>query len=431
MKRVGHLWEKFCSIETATEAIYRGTINKRSDRVVVRIFGYSDAGKNPDHPRSALDPAKVRAYASRLVSELEGDRWTHQPGRKRRIMSSGKERNIEISRLKDHIVQWMAILTIEDMETKKMYRHSCGNLPRRGIEDARKTTEKWVRSGDCKFFVKLDIRHFYQTVNLRKLSDLLATHIKDKRFMAMLDQIVYSAAEQETIFEDPHNLAIGYFASPWLANIYLNPLDQFITEELYKERRGKRIRYVKHFLRYVDDLLLMGTSKTDLKKAVKKVVAFCRDVLGLEIKSAWEICQIGELLPADGKGRMKVKPGTKRVDIVGYTFTTTTTRVRACNFLRVRRLAKRIHKRLTAKNGYVALQNAQAMLSRNGWFSHADSKHFQKIYIEPYVNISFIKEIVSYADKNGIIGKTARIYCKPGRAEGSYHILYGRAGSTA
>ena len=423
MKRVGHLWEKFCSIETATEAIYRGTQNKRSDRVVVRMFGYSDAGRNPDHPLGSLDPAKVHDYAVRLVNELGAGRWHHQPGKKRHITSSGKEREIEIARLKDHIVQWMAILTIEKMETAKMYRHSCGNLPKRGIEDARKTVERWVRSGDCRFFVKLDIRHFYKTVNLNKLSALMHRHIKDRRFMAMLDEIIFSSAEQETLWDEPTNLAIGYFSSPWMANIYLTPLDNYITGQLYKERRGKRVRWVKHYLRYVDDLLLMGTSRSDLKKAVKKIMQYCREQLGVEIKNAWEICQIGELLPPDEKGRMKIKPGTKQVDIVGYTFTTTTTRVRAGNFLKARRLAKRIHRRLEEK-GYVVLQNAQAMLSRNGWFTHSDSKHFNELYITPYINIKFIKGIVSYADKNRIIGKTSRVYCKPGRRPGSYHILH-------
>lgn len=428
MKRVGHLWEKFCSIETAEAAIRWGTKNKRQDRVVVRIFGY--AKNDPDHPAGYLDPDKVHSYAVRLVNELEAGRWSHHPGKKRNIISSGKEREIEIARLKDHIVQWMAILTIEDLETRKMYRHSCGNLPKRGIEDARKTVERWVRSGDCKFFVKLDVKQFYKTVNLNKLRDLMHRHIKDRRFLEMLDQIIFSSAVQETLFDEPRNLAIGYFSSPWFANIYLTPLDNFITGSLYKERRGKKVRWVRHYLRYVDDLLLMGTSRSDLKQAVKKIKAFCREVLDVDIKNAWEICRIGELLPADEKGRMKIKPGTKQVDIVGYTFTTTTTRVRAGSFLKIRRLAKRIHKRLKEK-GYVVLQTAQAMLSRSGWFSHADSKHFTELYITPYINIKFIKGIVSYADKNGIIGKTARIYCKPGRAEGSYHILYGRSGSAA
>lgn len=428
MKRVGHLWKTFCSVETAEAAIRWGTQNKRSDRVVVRIFENAKSG--PDRPAGSLDPVKVHNYAVRLVKELEENRWNHKPGKHRQIRSSGKDREIEIARLKDHIVQWMAMLTIEDLEMRKMYRHSCGNLPKRGIEDARATVERWVRSGDCNFFVKLDIRHFYQTVKLDKLSGLLHRHIKDSRFLQVMDQIVYSSAVQENLFEDPHNLAIGYYSSPWFANIYLTPLDNFITGSLYKERRGKRVKWVKHYLRYVDDLLLMGTSKSDLKKAVKKIMQYCREQLGVEIKNAWEICQIGELLPADEKGRMKIKPGTKQVDIVGYTFTTTTTRVRAGNFLKARRLARRINRRLEEK-GYVVLQNAQAMLSRNGWFTHSDSKHFDELYITPYINIKFIKGIVSYADKNRIIGKTSRIYCKPGRRPGSYHILYGRAGSAA
>ena len=394
----------------------------------MRMFGYTRC--SPDHPEGSLDPAKVHDYAVRLVNELETDRWRHRPGKKRHIVSSGKEREIEIARLKDHIVQWMAMLTIEDLETKKMYRHSCGNLPRRGIEDARKTVEKWVRSGDCRFFVKLDIRHFYRTVNLNKLRDLLRSHIKDRRFLSIMDQIVYSSEEWQSLLDDPRNLAIGYYSSPWFANIYLTPLDNFVTGELYKERRGKRIQYVKHYLRYVDDLLLMGSSRSDLKKAIKKIMDFCRDTLDVEIKKAWEICEVAELLPPDGKGRAKIKPGTKQVDIVGYTFTTTSTRVRDGNFLKIRRLAKRIRKRLTEK-GYVVLRNAQAMLSRVGWFSHADSKHFFELYIKPFVNISFIKEIVSYADKNRIIGKTSRIYCIPRGGQGRYHILYGRCGSAA
>lgn len=427
MKRVGDLWHKFCSIETAEEAIYKGTQNKRQDRVVVRIFGYS---KNDSaHPRGSLDPAKVHAYAAELVKELETGKWQHKPGKKRNITSSGKEREIEIARLRDHLVQWMAMLTIENMMIKRMYRYSCGNLPKRGIEDARKTVQKWVRSGDCTHFVKLDIRHFYQTVNLTKLSDLLHRQIKDTRFLRVLDQIVYSSAEQETLFENPHNLAIGYYSSPWFANIYLTPLDRYITESLYKERRGKRIHWVKHFMRYVDDLLLMG-SKSDLKKAIKKIKVFCRDVLNIQIKDAWEICQIGELLPPDEKGRMKLKPGTKQVDIVGYTFTRTVTRVRAGNFLRIRRLARRVKKRLSEK-GFIVLRTAQAILSRSGWFKHADSKHFTDLYITPYLNIDFIKEVVSYADRNGIGGKTARIYCVPRGDQGGYRILYGRSGKAA
>ena len=427
MKRAANLWIKFCSIETATEAIYRGTENKRTDRVVVRIFGFPGHREKSGH----LDPTKVHDYAQRLITELDEGRWQHQPGKKRHIVSNGKDREIEIARLKDHIVQWMAMITIQQLLTNRMYRYSVGNMPRRGIEDARRHVEQWVRSGDCKYFVKLDIRHFYQTVKSDRLRGMVHGIIKDKRFLAVLDQIIYSAATPDLDSGCLQGLAIGYYSSPWLANFYLSPLDRFITEDLVKQRRGKRIRIVKHCLRYVDDLLIMGNSKSDLKRAVRKIIDFARVELDLEIKDCWEICEVGETLPPDERGRMRLKPGTKKVDIVGYTFTRTVTAVRGRSFLRLRKLVRKISRDILRKR-HVSLRAVQAFVSRCGWFKHADSKHFMKLYVLPFVEPKFMQEVLSYASKNGIVGAAASVYCEQRKSTaGRYYVLYGRAGSPA
>lgn len=138
MKRVGNIWETFCSVENATRAIYRGTENKRTDRAVVRIFGYDGSARCGE-----LNPRKVDCYAKRIVAELEEGRWHHQPGRARTIQSSGKTRNIKIARLHDHIVQWMAMLAIEDMLIKRMYRTPAAICR----SEASKMPEKPFRSG--------------------------------------------------------------------------------------------------------------------------------------------------------------------------------------------------------------------------------------------------------------------------------------------
>ena len=421
MKRVANIWKTFCSIETAVEAIYRGTENKRTDRVVVRIFGY------PRHPERAgsLDPTKVHVYAERLVAELSEGRWRHLPGKKKHIVSNGKSRDIEIARLHDHIVQWMAMLSVEKILTARMYRYCVGNMPRRGIEDARRNVERWARSGDCRYFVKLDIRHFYQTVKLDRLSQMMHETIKDKRFLEVMDQIIYSAAD-----EDAAGLAIGYYSSPWLANFYLLPLDRYITDQLVKTRRGKRVRIVKHMLRYVDDLLLMGNSKNDLKRAVKKIIEYSGAELDLEIKDCWEICEVGELLPPNKAGKMKLKAGTKKIDIVGYTFTTSSTTVRDYSFLRIRRLIRLINRRLI-REWRVSLRSAQAAVSRLGWFAHGTSRYFRRKYVQPYIDDKFMKEVISYASKNRINGAAASVYCRPDAGSGSYYILHGRRAAAA
>lgn len=415
MNRVGYIWEKFCTVENARKAIYSGTENKRNDRVVRRIFGYSENG--------GLNPDKVDAYAKRLVAELEADRWHHAPGRRETIRSSGKTREIEIARLHDHFVQWMVILAIEDYLMKRMYRHSFGNLPGRGIHDAMLYLQKHARAGKYKYFVHLDIRHFYQSVDLDLLSEMMHRRFKDARYLKIVDECIYSSVRTGDDGLN-RNLAIGYYDSPWFANIYLDPLDHFITEDLYKERRGKRTKLVPVYARYVDDLHLQGNSASDLKKAVKQIIRFCQERLHIDIKESWEICRVGELLPPDEKGRQKLKPGTKRIDMVGYTFTTTTTTLRDTNFLSTRRLARKISKRLRER-GFVVLQNAQAFVSKAGWFSHADSRTFFKRYIAPVIDPNFVKEIISYASKNGIVGEAARLYCSPGGDGGGHHILYG------
>lgn len=106
---------------------------------------------------------------------------------------------------------------------------------------------------------------------------------------------------------------VGYYTSPWFANLFLQELDHLIKEKLYKERRGKRIPYVKHFVRYMDDMLLMGNSKRDLDKAVRAVISHCAGI-GLNIKTCWEIKRIAIL---DGHN---VRKGTYRIDICGYVF---------------------------------------------------------------------------------------------------------------
>jgi len=424
MKRVTDIWDTFCSVETAVAAIYRGTSNKRTDRVIVRIFGY------PHNPERAgtLNPVKVHAYAEKLVAELSEGRWRHQPGKKKHILSNGKPRDIDIARIRDHIVQWMAMMAAEKLLTARMYRYSVGNMPRRGIEDARRNVERWVRSSDCKYFVKLDIRHFYQTVRLDRLSAMLHDTIKDRRFLDVMDQIVYSASNGDEL--SPKGLAIGYYSSPWLANYYLTPLDRYITGQLSKSRRGKRIRTVKHYIRYVDDLLLMGNSVNDLRRAVRKIIDYAASELDLEIKDCWEICEIGDLLPPDASRKMKLKPGTRKVDIVGYCFTKKSTTVRARNFLRIRRLIRRINQRL-ATELRISLQSAQAVVSRLGWFTHANSRHFLREYVLPFINVRFIKEVISYASKNRIFGSAACVYCREGSKPGYYHILYGRRTAAA
>lgn len=376
MKRIGYLWDDFCTVQNAEAAIELGTRHKRNTRAVQKRLGYTSeqVKANPDLLYQ-LDPVKVREMAESTVKLLESGEWHPKPYRhiRKRSSTSGKIREIDCPALQDHIIHWMLIIVIKPALMRGMYQHSCGSIPGRGIEYARKTLEKWVRRKDAVYFVKLDIRKFYQNIDHDVLKTKIRKVIKDPKMLGVIDAIIDSLST---------GLAIGNYTSQWFANFYLQSLDHFVTQSNYKSRRGKRVNYVRHYLRYMDDMLLIGTSKRDLERAVRAIIDYAKSECRLEIKPEWEIKRFDEY----------------SLDMVGYRFKPGVTTVRGVIFLHAKRLARKIYK-TKEKRGRIAPRDAQAMISMLGWFGHADSKHFVKTYIKPYVDEKEIKEVISSESK--------------------------------
>lgn len=309
----------------------------------------------------------------------------------------------------------MLIQSIHDIIMRGMYEHSYGSIPKRGIDAARKTVEKWVRLDEkAKYFVKLDIRKFYEHIDQGLLKTAFRRVIKDDRLLEVIDNVIDCV---------PSGVPIGTYTSQWFANFFLQPLDHHIKEDMCKLRRGKRTNWVTHYLRYMDDMLLIGTSKRDIEKAVREIMRYCRNILHLEIKPCWEIRRIA----MDSKD---VASGVAPIDIVGYRFYRDHTEVRGSIFLHTSRLATKIEKRLKERNE-VLLRDAEGMVSLCGWFSHADSKHFIEQYIKPRINLKLMREVISYASKHGIVGEAACVFCHQRERDGVYQILYGRSGGAA
>lgn len=418
MKRAGGLWGTFVSMSNAISAVENGTINKRSDQIVRRKIGYSD--HLPEHI-GKLDPEKVKAHAKRNIEIVEQG-WVHQPFRKKSVHPPrGKKRDINCPCLTDHLIHWMLIQTIKPLIMRGMYDHTYGSIPGRGIDGARATIERWVQhDGSAKYFVKLDIRKFYDNINQEILLSEYRRIIKDERILTIIQTLIHAV---------PSGVPIGAYPSQWNGNFYLQPLDHHIVQDLYKTRRGKRTNFVRHYLRYMDDMLLIGTSKRDLEKAVREIIQYCRDKLEIEIKPCWEIKKIAAS-KVDADGKKIVDPHTAPIDICGYRFYRDHTEARGSIFLHASRLATGIARRLE-KEGCILLVEAQGLVSLCGWFEHADSEYFLSHYVNDKVNVNFLKGVISYASKNGIVGDASRIFCGRNERNGEYHILRGYSAGRA
>lgn len=418
MKRAGNLCPVMEDPRTAALAILGGTQHKHHLKEVQHRFLAAD--------RRTVDLDKVDREAKALAESVHT--WEPSPLKVKYLHEPGhKDRELAIPELPDHLHGWILILTIQTVLMRGMHPFCVGSVPGRGIEYGRKAVESWVQhDGRSNWFVKLDLIQFYRNVDTDRLKAKFRTRIKNPEILRLIDlhiDMAQHAVDVNGNLLDPiPGLPIGTYPAPWFANFYLQDFDHYVTEQLYKTRRGKRQNLVRHYLRNIDDILLIGSSQRDLEKAVRAVIEYLTS-LGLRIHDNWEIRRIGEMEEQDGEYRLT--PGTCPVDILGYKFYRAETTVRGKIYLRTMQTARKIRKDLD--RGFLMLHDAESLISRIGWFSHADSKTFMR-QINGMIPLKFIKGAISYAGKNGIVGTTAVLYCGPGKRLGSYKILHGHSG---
>lgn len=183
-----------------------------------------------------------------------------------------------------------------------------------------------------------------------------------------------------------HGIFIGSPVSKDLCNYYLSYLYHYCTNELYemKTRRGKttRKRLIYHIMIQMDDIILFGSNKKDLHKAMLLVIEFVKSTLCLKIKDSWSLFRTGYV---DRNGKQKGRD----LDYMGLVFhgqnlikrcysgkTVTirnvSTRIRASIFLKARRKIHRFAKKIKNKK-IIGSKFAMSTIAYNGWFVTTDS----------------------------------------------------------
>lgn len=384
MKRAGNLWPKVFNKYEAQEAVITAIKFKKNNKHVEKLL----LSKDPSlyhYP----DMEKVSKYTDECLEMLQNKTWVHrEPAHKYQFCKNsskakGKWRDLYIPSLRDHCIAHIVMKQVEPIIVKGMHPYCCGSVPGRGIKHVNRSIKKWIKrdSKNCRYFVKLDIRKFFDSITKELMMSCFKRYIKDKDILWALSEIVYSA---------PKACPIGYYTSPWFGNLLLQDLDWYIEQELYKIRRDSTIKWVKHYVRYVDDMLLFGSSKADLYKAVRAIKKFLKSKYNLDLKNTWEIKELGR--------RKSIKYG---VDICGYRFYKDCTILRDGIFLSAKRLCKQIY-----KQGYIKRHQAMSLLSKVGWSKWCNFEKFLDEFIRPYTNIKYIRRLLGHVARVGKWGFT-------------------------
>lgn len=121
-----------------------------------------------------------------------------------------------------------------------------------------------------KWFLKLDIRKYFDSIDHEILFKLIQRKIKDRYVLQIFRKILLS---YETTAGK--GLPIGSLTSQYFANYYLSFADRYIQQELK----------IQAYARYMDDMVLWSNDKSILVNAKEKITEFLMDELSLCLKT--------------------------------------------------------------------------------------------------------------------------------------------------
>jgi len=221
------------------------------------------------------------------------------------VITRPKVREVWAAAFRDRIVHHMLYNRIEARFTRSFIADSCACIPGRGTLYAARRLEAKVRAVTSNWsrrasYLKLDLANFFVSIDKAILWDQIAAKVHEPWWRGLAHQVLWhdprpgvilhgSPAElarvpphKSLLHQDAgHGLPIGNLSSQFFANIHLDALDQFV-----KHRIGAR-----HYVRYVDDMVLLHESAAWLNDARRAIEAFVVERLALRVNPRKTVLQ--------------------------------------------------------------------------------------------------------------------------------------------
>lgn len=281
---------------------------------------------------------------------------------------SRKKRTIIVPTFQELVVQHAVVTALKPMLYTGMYEHSYASIPKRGSHLGKNVMKKWIRKDPkhTQYVLKMDIRHFFDSIPHDILKAKLKKKIRDEKALNIIFKII-DVTEQ--------GLPLGFFTSQWFSNWYLQELDHYIKEDLQ----------ATHYIRYMDDMVILDADKTKLHEIRKNIQKYLEDKLGLTLKSNWQVYKFDYIKNGKHYGR--------DIDFMGFRFFRDKIIMRRSVMLKATRKARRI-----GKKEKPSVYELRQMLSYNGWVKATDTYNMYFQWIKPYIDIKQAKYRIALFD---------------------------------
>ncbi len=338
MKRKGWLYEQAFTKENIKLAIKKASKGKTKRKVVREVLSNID-----DCVDEIYDMMWSFSFAPSPYAEFN----IKDP-------SSGKSRDLcKPLFYPDHIIHWCIYLVLYPLIEPKLIKNTYSSLKGRGQIYGQKKIKKQLRNKRAtKYYLKVDIKKFYPSINIELLEEMLRKTIKDPKMLNLL----------HIILSQKDGLPIGMILSQLLANYYLSDVDLAMNS--------------KFMNRYADDMVKFFSNKRTARKEIDYLQSLL-EAKQLTLKDNYQVYRTDK----------------EMLDFMGFRFNHDKIILR-------KRIMINTNRDVIKWQEHKNYKTACSIISHMGYVKHSNSYQFYLNRIRPYVDFREVKEIIRSKNNN-------------------------------
>ncbi len=259
MKRAKNLYDRIATQENLREAFRKAAISKRSKKGCIDF--------------EADFQTNIQKLRSQLINE------TPDIGRYRFFtVRDPKNRKVCEASFPEQVLHHAIMNVCEPVLDSYAIYDSYACRKGKGNRRALQRAGEFARKNG--WYLKLDIRKYFDSIDHDVMMALLERRFKDERLLRLFAKIL------DTYHTTPgKGIPIGNLISQHLANFYLGVLDHWI----------KNVRRIKAYIRYMDDFVLFAGSAPELQIELNEIRIFLKKGLDLRLKNDIQLnnCYLG------------------------------------------------------------------------------------------------------------------------------------------
>ena len=220
--------------------------------------------------------------------------------------------------------------------------------------------EHFKMYGSEGYILKCDIRKYFPSISHEVLKTRIKIIVTDKNILNLSINIIGSYEHLPSL-----GLPMGYQTSQLFSLLYLDPVDRLVKEKLK----------IKHYIRYMDDMVLLSHNKLILKNCLERMQYLVENGLRLSFNN-----------------KTQIFPSQNGVDFFGFHFYLTSKRkvIRKLRSSSKKRFKQRLQKlQKDYSCGKIEIKGINSSLT--SYSGHLNHSHTYKLKQKIFSTLNFVR----------------------------------------